>query len=75
VAWSVPRNRRPNPIRLRLKSLGLLTLIGASVLAITIVSTLGNETEVFGPRLDAHRCAGLVVEASGTGWPCHVSAN
>jgi membrane protein len=52
VAWSVPRNRRPNPIRLRLKSLGLLTLIGASVLAITVVSTLGNETEVFGPRLD-----------------------
>ena len=52
VAWSVPRNRRPNPIRLRLKSLGILTLTGASVLAITIISTLGNETEVFGPRLD-----------------------
>jgi YihY family inner membrane protein len=52
VAWSVPRNRRPNPLRLRLKSLGILTLTGASVLAITIVSTLGNETEVFGPRLD-----------------------
>lgn len=52
VAWSVPRNKRPNPLLLRLKSLALLTLVGASVLAITIVSTLGNETEVFGPRLD-----------------------
>jgi membrane protein len=52
VAWSVPRNKRPNPVRLRLKSLALLTLTGASVLAITIISTLGNETEVFGPRLD-----------------------
>jgi YihY family inner membrane protein len=52
VAWSVPRNQRPNPIRLRLKSLALLLLAGASVLAITTVSTLGNETEVFGPRLD-----------------------
>jgi membrane protein len=53
VAWSVPRNMRPNPIRLRLKSLGLLMLGGVSVLAITTVSTLGSETEVFGPRLDA----------------------
>lgn len=52
VAWSVPRNQRPNPIRLRLKSLGLLLLAGVSVLAITTVSTLGSETEVFGPRLD-----------------------
>src|SRR5262245_28728463 len=52
VAWSVPRNKRPNPFLLRLKSLALLTLTGASVLVITIVSTLGSETEVFGPRLD-----------------------
>jgi membrane protein len=52
VTWSVPRNKRPNPIALRLKSLALLLLAGASVLAITTVSTLGSETEVFGPRLD-----------------------
>ena len=50
VAWSVPRNKRPNPLRLRLKSLALLTLTGVAVLAITIVSTLGNETDVLGPR-------------------------
>jgi membrane protein len=53
VAWSVPRNMRPNPIRLRLKSLGLLVFAGISVLAITTIATLGSETEVFGPRLDA----------------------
>jgi len=53
VAWSVPRNKRPNPVALRLKSLALLTISGISVLAITTVSTLGSETEVFGPRLDA----------------------
>ena len=52
VAWSVPRNKRPNPVRLRLKSLALLSLGGTSVLAITVVSTIGSETEVFGPRLD-----------------------
>jgi YihY family inner membrane protein len=52
VAWGVPRNMRPNPVLLRLKSVALLTIVGFSVLAITIVSTIGNETEVFGPRLD-----------------------
>ncbi|QIG45055.1 YihY/virulence factor BrkB family protein [Nocardioides anomalus] len=52
TTWSVPRNRRPNLVRLRLKSLGLLVIAGASVLAITTVSTIGSETEVFGPRLD-----------------------
>jgi membrane protein len=53
VAWSVPRNQRPNPVLLRLKSLALLAIVGTSVLAIAIVSTLGSETEVFGPRLDS----------------------
>jgi membrane protein len=53
VTWSVPRNKRPNPIALRLKSLALLVIAGASVLVITTVSTLGSETEIFGPRLDA----------------------
>ena len=52
VAWSVPRNKRPNPVALRLKSLALVTITGISVLAITIVSTIGSETEVFGPRVD-----------------------
>jgi membrane protein len=53
VAWSVPRNQRPNPVLLRLKSVALLAIAGMSVLAITIVSTVGSETEVMGPRLDA----------------------
>jgi YihY family inner membrane protein len=53
VAWSVPRNQRPNPVLLRLKSLALIAIVGTSVLAIAILSTLGSETEVFGPRLDS----------------------
>ena len=52
VAWSVPRNKRPNPLALRFKSLLLLIITGLAVLAITVVSTLGSETEVFGPRAD-----------------------
>ena len=53
VAWSVPRNMRPNPVLLRLKSVAILSIAGLSVLAVTVVSTIGSETEVFGPRLDA----------------------
>jgi YihY family inner membrane protein len=53
VAWSVPRNKRPNPVALRLKSLALVVIAGISVLAITTVATIGSETEIFGPRIDA----------------------
>jgi membrane protein len=43
VAWSVPRNNRPNPIKLRLRSLLLLLTSGAFVVAITTVSIIGVE--------------------------------
>jgi len=52
VAWSVPRNQRPNPVLLRFKSLALVFITGVAVLGITTVSTIGSETEVFGPRVD-----------------------
>jgi membrane protein len=48
VAWAVPRNRRPNPIRLRLRSLLLLTTTGLAILGITTLSLLGTDTEAFG---------------------------
>ena len=50
VAWSVPRNRRPNPIRLRLRSLLLLFTSGVAILGITTLSALGTSTEVLGAR-------------------------
>jgi YihY family inner membrane protein len=53
VAWSVPRNRRPNPIRLRLKSMLLLLTTGISILAITTVSALGTDTSLFGASRNA----------------------
>ena len=52
TAWSVPRNSRPNPILLRLRSLVLLATAGVAVLAVSILSTLGSNTEVFGPTVD-----------------------
>ena len=47
VAWSVPRNRRPNPVYSRFKSLLLLTTAGLSLLAVSILTTLVSSTEVF----------------------------
>ena len=38
VAWSVPRNRRPNPVKARLRSLLLIVTAGVAVLAITVLS-------------------------------------
>ncbi len=43
VAWSVPRNRRPNPLFSRLRSLLLLAIAGFSVLSITLLSLLAAE--------------------------------
>jgi len=52
VAWSVPRNSRPNPFLLRLRSLVLLLTAGLAVLALTVVSAIGSSTEVFGGAVD-----------------------
>ena len=42
VAWAVPRNRRPNPVKTRLRSLLLIGTAGIAVLATTILSALGG---------------------------------
>lgn len=52
AAWSVPRNSRPNPIILRLKSLLLLMTAGLAVLALSIFSAVVSATEVFGSLTD-----------------------
>jgi membrane protein len=49
VAWSVPRNNRPNPIVLRFKSLLLLLTLGVFMVAITAVSIAG--AEIFGDSM------------------------
>lgn len=47
VAWSVPRNSRPNPFYARVKTLLLLLTAGLSLLAVTVVSTIATTTDVF----------------------------
>ncbi len=59
VAWAIPRNSRPNPILLRLKSLLLLLFAGMAVLGISIFSAIttaglpgGGDAMLFADRLD-----------------------
>ncbi|CAI9411419.1 YihY/virulence factor BrkB family protein [Nocardioides sp. T2.26MG-1] len=55
IAWSVPRNSRPNPLLLRLKSLGLLLTAGVALLVFSILSALGSTTEVLGGTISSYR--------------------
>jgi membrane protein len=41
VAWAVPRNRRPNPVLSRVRSLALLATAGVAILATTVLSAAG----------------------------------
>ena len=52
VAWSVPRNSRPNPFYQRFKSLLLLLTAGMAVLAVSVVSAVGSNTQVFSEEVD-----------------------
>jgi membrane protein len=49
--WAVPRNERPNPLRSRLRSLMLLLVLGAGVIATTVLSGLGASAEGYGADL------------------------
>ena len=48
VAWAVPRNVRPNPLKARLRSLLLIATAGIPVLATTILSALGSSGQSYG---------------------------
>lgn len=48
VAWAVPRNRRPNPLRARLRSLLFLSVGGFAALGTTVLSALGANRKAFG---------------------------
>jgi YihY family inner membrane protein len=49
--WRVPRNKRPNPLKSRLRSLGLLLVVGLSIIGTTGLSALGGSAEAFGARI------------------------
>jgi len=51
VAWSVPRNRRPDPLRSRLRSALLLITAGLALVATTVLSTLSTSAASVGGAL------------------------
>ncbi|MFY2789622.1 YihY/virulence factor BrkB family protein [Rhodococcus sp. KRD162] len=59
IAWVVPKNLRPDPLRARLRGLGLLSTVGLAVLAITAVNVL-SAAGYFGSE------SGFVVFVLGT---------
>jgi membrane protein len=52
TAWAVPRNSRPNPLAVRLNSLGLLFTAGVAVLLVTVFTAVVGNTEVFGGQIN-----------------------
>jgi membrane protein len=57
--WAVPRHKRPDPIRSRLRSLVMLIVLGSAAIAATVISSIGHVTDSFG----IVSTAGLVVLA------------
>jgi YihY family inner membrane protein len=48
TVWAVPRHVRPNPLRARLRSLLLLSVLGAALLATTLFTALGHASTGIG---------------------------
>ncbi|SPM33644.1 Uncharacterized membrane protein, BrkB/YihY/UPF0761 family (not an RNase) [Mycobacterium rhizamassiliense] len=46
--WAVPKHRRPNPIRSRMRSLLLLLLLGSVAIATTVLAGIGQTTQALG---------------------------
>lgn len=48
TVWAVPRNKRPDPIRSRVRSLLLLLVLGSAAVAVTMLSAVGRAATSFG---------------------------
>ena len=63
-AWAVPRNQRPNPIALRVRSLVLLVVIGAGVLITTVLAGLTTGAGAFGANVGTAVRVGAILLAT-----------
>lgn len=63
VAWGVPRNSRPNPIMMRLRSFGVLAIGGLGIGFIAVVQSLVDNPQVIG--IDHLPDLGLVMRIVG----------
>jgi len=60
VAWAIPRCRRPNPLKARLRSLLLIATGGLAIAATTILSALGSSAGQFGSHLGSLGAVGVI---------------
>jgi YihY family inner membrane protein len=51
IAWTVPKNNRPDPLKARVRALLLLATVGLAVLGTTVLSALGGGAGPFGAGL------------------------
>lgn len=63
VAWAVPRNQRPNPIKSRLRSLLVIAIGGGGALATTGLSAAGGSAGSFGVDMGGGTAVLLVMAA------------
>jgi YihY family inner membrane protein len=63
VTWAVPRYRRPNPIRQRLRSMLLIAMAGVAVLVTTVLSALVASAQEFGVDLGPGRALYIMLAA------------
>jgi YihY family inner membrane protein len=63
VAWAVPRHRRPNPIKSRVRSLFLIGFAGVAVLATTVLSALATNAHAYGADISRLAAVGAAILA------------
>jgi membrane protein len=63
VAWAVPRNERPNPLKARVRSLLLIVTVGVGILITTGLSALSGSAEAFGARIGSGLTALVTIAA------------
>jgi membrane protein len=63
VTWAVPRCRRPNPFRLRIRSLVLIAIGGLATMIATVLSGLASSASAFGAELGWLSAALILVAA------------
>lgn len=51
IAWAVPRNRRPNPLAARARSMMLLATAGLAIIGTTVLSALGSSADAFSAHI------------------------
>jgi membrane protein len=62
--WDVPRHRRPNPLKARLRSLVLLLIGGLALLGATVLSAMGSGARSFSTTPVEIVISGLLILAS-----------